>query len=229
MLDTSTQYHVRFLQRLPLGLDYVSQMVHLRDLMTRPPLSLHTPLVLDASGVGLAVAQIADRMGLSPRKVTIVAGDGISGDDGLHFRVAKGLLISKLTSLLHTRQLKIAAELPDAPVLMQELQDFRAKYTASGNLTYNAREGKHDDLVLSVALGVLLATGSFTSHAGLLEYADQQTGNNANSFYVAADLGCQGDFTAICVIERVRVAEPAPERQPLPQGCIITDLSSILL
>ena len=66
----------------------------------------------------------------------------------------KGELVSKLQALLHAGELRIAASLPDAPVLLRELQDFRVRFTESGNATFNAREGAHDDLVLALALAV---------------------------------------------------------------------------
>lgn len=66
----------------------------------------------------------------------------------------KGELVSKLQALLHAGELHIAASLPDAPVLLRELQDFRVRFTESGNATFNAREGAHDALVSALALAV---------------------------------------------------------------------------
>lgn len=51
-------------------------------------------------------------------------------------------------------EFRIAASLPDAAVLMRELQDFRVRYSDAGNATFSAREGAHDDLVLAHALAV---------------------------------------------------------------------------
>ena len=73
---------------------------------------------------------------------------------GEGWSVPTGELVSKLQALLHAGELSIAASLPDAPVLLRELQDFRVRFTESGNATFNAREGAHDDLVLALALGV---------------------------------------------------------------------------
>ena len=56
--------------------------------------------------------------------------------------------------MLRDDELRIAASMPDAPVLLRELQNFRARFTQSGNATLNAREGAHDDLVLALALAV---------------------------------------------------------------------------
>ena len=67
---------------------------------------------------------------------------------------AKGRVSEKLQALLHAGELRIAASLPDAAVLMRELQDFRVRFIDAGNVTFNAREGAHDDLVLAVALAV---------------------------------------------------------------------------
>ena len=50
--------------------------------------------------------------------------------------------------------MKIASGLPNAAVLARELQDFRVRFTETGNATFNAREGAHDDLVLALALAV---------------------------------------------------------------------------
>jgi hypothetical protein len=63
-------------------------------------------------------------------------------------------LVSKLQALLHAGQLKISRAMPEAAVLVRELQDFRVRYTDAGNATFNAREGAHDHLVLALALAV---------------------------------------------------------------------------
>jgi len=56
------------------------------------------------------------------------------------------MLISRVQALLHDGRLKIHKRLPDAPALVAELQDFRAKVTDSGYWKFGARSGKHDDL-----------------------------------------------------------------------------------
>jgi hypothetical protein len=54
----------------------------------------------------------------------------------------------------HEGRLKILRELAEAETLVRELQDFRIEFTAAGHLTFNARSGKHDDLVLALAIAV---------------------------------------------------------------------------
>jgi hypothetical protein len=58
----------------------------------------------------------------------------------------------KFRALFHTGELKIASELPEAAALAAELQDFRANMSDAGYASFGARVGKHDDLVLALAL-----------------------------------------------------------------------------
>jgi hypothetical protein len=85
--------------------------------------------------------------------VTITAGHGATmGEDG-GLRVPKKELVGSVQVLLQARRLRVARALPDAPVLVKELENFRVKVTAARNEVYESwREGQHDDLVLAVAL-----------------------------------------------------------------------------
>ena len=92
------------------------------------------------------------------RPALITAGHAVTaGDDG-SWHVAKKELVSRLQVLLQTRRLQIARALPDADLLVKELQNFRVKVTVAANEVFEAwREGQHDDLVLAVAIAVWLA------------------------------------------------------------------------
>ena len=74
--------------------------------------------------------------------------------DGHGWRVSKLMLVSRLQSLLHAGELKISAKLAEAAALVNELQDFRVSFAESaGYVSFGARSGKHDDLVLALAIG----------------------------------------------------------------------------
>jgi hypothetical protein len=66
---------------------------------------------------------------------------------------------------LHSGELKIASNIADAGALKDELQDFARKVSESGRVTFNARSGSHDDLVLSLAIALFFALNrpTFTS------------------------------------------------------------------
>ncbi|MFK4522144.1 hypothetical protein ABIF90_000125 [Bradyrhizobium japonicum] len=70
----------------------------------------------------------------------------------------KGLLISNLEAHSHSGELRNAAGANDAAALKEELKDFKRKISEAGRTTSAARVGAHDDLVLSVAITLWMAT-----------------------------------------------------------------------
>jgi hypothetical protein len=91
-------------------------------------------------------------------RVSITAGvDATKLDRPRCWSVSKALLISGVDAHLHSGELRFAAEVTEAHVLAEELKDFRRHLTSSGRATYQARTGKHDDLVLAVAIALLWA------------------------------------------------------------------------
>ena len=54
-------------------------------------------------------------------------------------------------------ELRIASALMDAAALKDELKDCKRKVSEAGRITWNAREGVHDDLTLVVAIALFMA------------------------------------------------------------------------
>ena len=150
------RYEVQHLERLRLGMPYPAQVDHLEAMLTKPPLNRLGPRVLvDYTGVGRPVFDMfAGRHALRRAQGVVITGGRDTTRHGPGWSVPKGELVSKLQALLHSGHLRIAASLPEAPVLLRELQDFRVRFSDAGNATFNAREGAHDDLVLALALAV---------------------------------------------------------------------------
>jgi hypothetical protein len=158
------QINVRHLERLPLGLAYPTQVQHVANLLARPPLcatenNKRAELVIDQTGVGAAVGDIFLDAGLKPIiRVTITAGNETKWAGLDRWHVAKTILISNVDAMLHTGTLRFASALSEAGAMKDELQDFRRKLSDAGRATYAARTGRHDDLVLAVAIGVWWAS-----------------------------------------------------------------------
>jgi hypothetical protein len=51
-------------------------------------------------------------------------------------------------------RLKFAPGRRETKDLVRELRDYRTKITPAANATFSAREGKHDDLLLGLAIAV---------------------------------------------------------------------------
>jgi hypothetical protein len=121
----------------------------------------------------------------------------------------KLILVSRLQALLHQGRLRILRQLPEAETLARELQDFRVEYTQAGNLAFNARSGRHDDLVLALAIAVWRAEGGGMASFGLYELYRIQAGGRPNNLFIGVDLGQSRDHTAICIVRKVD--NPTPE------------------
>ena len=151
----SVEHRVRHAERLPLQLPYPEQVAHVRGLMLSPELPARdTELVVDMTGVGRPVFDLFEVEGLRPVGVVITGGLEEVRDGARVHRVPKILLVSRLQAALHAGKLKFSPELAEADALKQEFSEFRMRATDSGRLTFGAREGRHDDLVLALAVAV---------------------------------------------------------------------------
>jgi hypothetical protein len=151
---------VRHLERLPLGTPYPKVVDRLVALFDRAPLSGGT-LVVDETGVGRPVVDLLRTLPIraAVRPLTITSGSRARLDEHGRWRVAKKLLVANVRSLLGTGRLKVVDGLPEAAVLVRELADFRVTITERANETFGASSGRHDDLVLAVALAVWPGVG----------------------------------------------------------------------
>jgi hypothetical protein len=91
------RFNVCHLQRLQLGLSYPAQVQEVARLLARPPLvGSHCELVIDATGVGVAVADLFNTAQFNPLRITITSGTDQSWQGARGWHVAKGILISTL-------------------------------------------------------------------------------------------------------------------------------------
>jgi hypothetical protein len=204
-------FQVGHLERVPLGTPYPGIVAHVGRLLTK--LAGHPELVIDFTGVGRPVFDMFVYSGISPTGILITGGTAETCD-GPTCSVPKLTLVSRLQALLHEGRLKILRELAEAETLVRELQDFRIEFTAAGHLTFNARSGKHDDLVLALAIAVWRAHGGGMRDYAVFEYYRQRaTGTKASEprYFVGLDLGQSRDPTAIAVVRRVDPPRPVPE------------------
>lgn len=161
----SEEYQVRHLERFPLGMPYPEiamqvgkrlQALPLQPGQTLQPGELPYTLVLDATGVGLPIADMFDVLSAWPIKVILTGGYTVSRPARNVFHAPKRFVIGALQVVIQARRLRVAADLPDAETLVKEALNYEFKLSGkSGEDTYGAwRSGTHDDLLLAVAIGV---------------------------------------------------------------------------
>lgn len=152
----SLSYHVRYLTRLPINTPYPAQAEAVHKLLRTPPLPGQSILTVDQTGVGRPVVDMvrAAKIGCDVHAVSIHGGKDVSRD-GADWHVPKRDLIACVQIALQTGQLKIAAQLPEAKTLVQEMLNYRVEIDEkTAHDSYNARVGQHDDLVLALCLAV---------------------------------------------------------------------------
>jgi hypothetical protein len=147
------EYRVRHLERLPLKMAYPMQVAHVMGLLRAPELR-DCEVVIDETGVGKPVCDLFEAGGLRPHRVAITAGMEEVRAGERSWRVAKILLVSRLQAVLNTGELRLSPGLAELRALRQELAEFRMRHTPAGNAVFGAREGRHDDLVLALAIAL---------------------------------------------------------------------------
>ena len=151
-------YVVKYLERVRLQTSYPAVVERLAQVLRDPQLDGPARLVLDGTGVGRVIVDMAREAGLNPLAISIHGGDNVTYDGG-YVRVPKRDLVGMVRRLLDEGRLHIIDSIPDAQALRRELQNFNYKINpATAHDSYSAwREGMPDDLVLTVVVAVRAA------------------------------------------------------------------------
>ena len=132
---------VRLIHRPRLGVAYPAIVEQVASIMGElPPMPKPPMLVMDATGLGAPVVQLARQRGLRPIGLTITAGNNATLT-GNAWSVPKALLISETRIALEQRRL-VVAQFPGREVLERELMAFTAKLSASGRASFEAAGGE---------------------------------------------------------------------------------------
>ncbi len=110
-------------------------------------------LILDATGVGVAVADIFRKEGLEFTEVTFTSGrEWHSTDEG--FSVPKTDLVSVVQALLAADRLHVSPRVKNAELLQGELRNLGYKITQAGRTSHAAKGQGHDDLFFALAIAL---------------------------------------------------------------------------
>jgi hypothetical protein len=169
------EFRCGHLERLPLGMSYVSVVHHVGALMQHPTVAGNVELAVDATGCGRPVCDLFSHAGIAFTAVVITAGHTETAGTADNYRgVPKVTLVSHIQALLHAGKLKIRADLPEAETLISEIENFKVSYSQSGFMSFSAREGAHDDLVLALAIAIWAALRQKTGQESWDTFLKQQ-------------------------------------------------------
>ena len=154
--NANKTYSLRHIERYR-EVSYPDTVKRVKQLVESGELSKYrkrTHIVIDGTGVGIAVNDIMRRENLKPINLIIIAGHEVTRK-GFKYNVPKKELVTNLLVLLQNGKLKIASSLPYCDILVGEFENFKVKVNLkTAHESYEAwRQCEHDDLVLSLAIG----------------------------------------------------------------------------
>ena len=147
-------YDCRHIEQYPLMTSYPTIVRSVAAMLGREPLRQQTTLAIDHTGVGRPVYDMFTEATLQPIGITITGGTSWHRETPYQWMVSKIVLVGQVQRFLQSGRLRIGSRLPHAATLQRELRDFRVKISKAANETYDAREGAHDDVVLSLAIAL---------------------------------------------------------------------------
>ena len=158
------RYSVRHLERLPLGTSYpavADRIGAIAAKLRQRPAGIAgsvrlSDVIVDVTGVGRPVLDLLQQraLGATLTGVNFTGGQRASSSESGVWNVPKADLVSNLVVMFQAGELLIAEALPEAPVLVRELVNFRRFVSDSGRASYgnDGTEAKHDDYVSAAAL-----------------------------------------------------------------------------
>ena len=169
-------FHCGFLKRWPLGTKYAKIIEETREICHDQAfigqarsngrwIRFGPILAVDATAVGGPIIEELLKPGsrLNGYGIIITGGTTHARTPGRKgYTVPKQDLVGAITRELQSGKLTISKSLPEANVLLKELRDFRAFTSASGHTVLAHRSGRHDDMVLALAMATWISTRART-------------------------------------------------------------------
>ncbi len=153
-------YLVRSIERLPLGTAYpavVDRIVRVMNGLQAKgsprfgPRRFTVELILDATGVGLPIGDMVRERGLDPKLVLFTGSDKVNDLPHGVVNVGKAWMVGRMQVLLQGKRLHLPTS-PEATVLVKELMVYEISVSDTAHVSFNAKSGKHDDLVIALGL-----------------------------------------------------------------------------
>ena len=156
--------HLLHTYRPPLRTPYHQVVRRVGEIINHADLRQNCYLVVDKGQVGGAIVQTMIRSGMYPYAVNITGGKSVSSNER-GWNVPKSDIVGSLVLGLEQQIVRVHPSIDDRDALVEELKKFRMKRRKSGHLSFEAeRDRDHDDLVMSLAMGVWFSDRVWSEH-----------------------------------------------------------------
>lgn len=151
------RFEVRFLEQLPAGASYPQVATRLGVLVSGIGEHTHEPahVYVDVTGRGAPIIDLLEKEvpGVRITACYFTHGDRIA-EDGQDLRVGKGLLVTKLQTLLQAGLIGLP-KTPESAIVAKDLLAYEIQVQEDANDRYGAfRVGNRDDIVTAIGLAV---------------------------------------------------------------------------
>ena len=155
--QSKAEFWLRYLEKLPLGENYVDQANYIAALYRKEPFSGKGYLIVDRTGVGEGFCDVLRKNRLSPIAVHFTAGREVTGGSR-NQGVPKEILVQTLMDKYASGEFRAADDIQFKDEFEEELRCYTATQQESGYIRYQHEQGHHDDLVTAVMLALWKAT-----------------------------------------------------------------------
>lgn len=147
----AVRFSLRALERLPLGTKYQSIAAILGERHALASEHGETTLLFDETGNRAGGDNIR---AVVPSAIgcTLTASERDQRGDGRRWSISKANMVTGLLAAIESGDLIAAADLRDFDAFKAHLVDLRRRISTLGHMSFNAREGAHDDYVTSTGL-----------------------------------------------------------------------------
>ena len=116
--------------------------------VTSPPV-----FVLDIGGVGMAIKDMMTAAKVETVGIQYTGGAAVSRE-GDNWHVSKSFIVGKFLAAWDEGRVLMPSGASFLDMFQGELRAFRGEMSAQGRAKFEAEQGEHDDLVMSVAQGI---------------------------------------------------------------------------
>jgi hypothetical protein len=170
---TDATYRLEWLRR-KRGLPYTDIVAWAKKVFLNPRYkkdTAYTPVfVLDVGGVGKAIQDMMTAADVPTTGIQYTGGAAVSREGG-NYHVSKSFIVGKFLAAWDDGRVQMPANASFLDMFQSELKAFRGEMTSQGRAKFEAEQGEHDDLVMSVAQAVWWGEHASPKPTGPLVFA----------------------------------------------------------
>lgn len=161
--DGVDHYVSRLVERLPLGTSYPDVAARIVQVVRGVEARAAALAIVgqdfpvetwvDATGVGLPVLDLVRDAGVPAKAAIFTGSDKLTEHQDDVVSIGKAYMVGRLQVLLQAARLHLPIT-REAAALMRELADYQITVNERAHASFNASNGKHDDLVIALGLSV---------------------------------------------------------------------------